>query len=223
MSSAVQALTGPNAAIDRAIAQFEGFGSSNAPTITNANNPGGLTPGTFATQYGAIGSTTTASGQPVAVFPNVATGNAAEDALIQKYIDSGASLNSLISAWAPSNAPGNTPQSTQNYQAYAASQLGINPTLPLNSLNQSTTTIPSIPNIPPNLQGQAQQSANQFNQSPAGSGGLASLQTWAQLSIARIGVFVLGLICVAGGLYLFKPIKEVVNKSIKMGAEATIL
>lgn len=121
--------------IDQAIAQFEGFGTSAAPTITAANNPGAIQAGPFATAQGATGS----SGG-FAVFPDVATGTAAEDALVSRYAGAGYTLSDLINAWSPPNAPGNSPEATQNYINFVANATGANPNTPVSQLSGQPTS-----------------------------------------------------------------------------------
>jgi hypothetical protein len=224
----VAALTGTNAAIDQAIAQFEGFGNPGTLATVN-NNPGNIIAGSFATSYGATGSN---SG--FAVFPDVASGNAAQDALVQNYINGGASVNDLINAWAPPTAPGNSPAATQNYSNFVANSLGISPTTPLNTL----PSLPSLPGLSPSQQSSIAQNANNLstqlqNQSPTATGNPSSSTNapsassvansllgsllglgpgaTGTISFGRIGAFVLGLIFIAGGIYLFKGTQTVIE------------
>ena len=122
--------------IDTAISNFEGFGTSSAPTITNANNPGALQYGSFALKNGAVGSL-----NGFAVFPNQTVGSQAEDALVQNYANQGFSIDQMINAWAPPTAQGNSPTSTNNYVNSVSSAVGATPTTPLSSLAGVNTVI----------------------------------------------------------------------------------
>ena len=93
--------------VDQAIADFEGF-TKVGSVSANANNPGDIVAGPFATAHGATGSITTPSGTPIAVFPTADQGWSAEDALVSQYAAKGATLQDLITAWAPPSAPGNS-------------------------------------------------------------------------------------------------------------------
>jgi hypothetical protein len=179
--------------IDSAISKFEGFGTPGAPTITNANNPGALQAGSFANANGATGAL-----NGFAVFPDVATGTAAEDALVQSYANQGYTVDQMINAWAPATAPGNSPESTTNYVNSVANSLGASPSTPISSL----AGVPSSPAPTPggfsitNPSTWLGAAANAYL-NPTGQGGAVS---WS-----RVGAFILGLIMIAAGLYLFKP------------------
>lgn len=224
MGSGVSALTGAYSAIDQTIAQFEGFGKPGTLATVN-KNPGNIIAGDFATAHGATGSNA-----GFAVFPDVATGNAAQDDLVSKYINNGASLSDLISAWSPANAPGNSPSSTQNYINFAAGKLNVDPSQPLNSL-------PNLPTLgQPNAPAQSAASSNpaaatsstgqKYNCSLLSSdywmhGGAADYKSQCNstnaataasaFSFGRIGAFILGLIFIAGGIYLFKGTQMVIQ------------
>lgn len=122
-----------------------GLGASPlAQTIANAitrqeginpayNNPGGLVSG--------AGQTGTAP-NGIAIFPDLATGQAAEVNLVQSYIDNGASIASMINAWAPAPSvacggmcTGNNPSA---YAQNVANWTNLDPTVPLNSLASAT-------------------------------------------------------------------------------------
>lgn len=200
--------------IDQAIAQFEGFGKPGTIATVN-NNPGNLMYGTFAQQHGATGYTV-ASGGNIATFPDFTTGATAEDALVSSYAGKGASLTDLINAWAPPTAPGNTAAGTQNYASFVASQLGVDPNTPVSNLqgvgtpsagsgSTGTSTLSSLFNTL-----QSFLSLNAGNAFPA-------LNQSGALSYSRIGSFLLGMILIAGGIYLFKPVQEGVNVVVRTG------
>lgn len=180
-----------------AMAQFEGYGTPGT-IATRQNNPGNLAYGDFAKQFGATGP----GAQNIAVFPNTQAGSNAMDALIQHYASQGYNLGQLIGSWAPPNAPGNTPQSTQNYTNFVAQQTGANPSTPVSQIT-----------------GQSQQPSStcawydlpcmwRYTTSPKGVSTLAGKAVGINiggLSLSRIISIVLGLILIAGSIYLFKP------------------
>jgi hypothetical protein len=87
------------------------------------NNPGNIEYGSFAKSHGATGS----DGR-FAIFPTMAAGQAAQKALLEGYLSSGANtVNKAISKWAPSSE-NNTPA----YAADVAKQMGVGPDQPLN-------------------------------------------------------------------------------------------
>lgn len=106
--------------LDSAIANFEN-------TKPSYNNPGGIMPGTFATSEGASG----VAPNGIATFPDYTSGQTALDDLVQQYASQGATPASLINAWAPPTAPGNSPESTSNYINSVASQTGLDPNTPI--------------------------------------------------------------------------------------------
>jgi hypothetical protein len=198
--------------IDAAIAQFEGFGKAGSIATVN-NNPGNLMYGTFAQQHGATGYVLTPGGN-IATFPDVGTGSAAEDALVNNYATKGATLNDLINAWAPPTAPGNSNAATQNYAAYVANSLGVDPTTSVSSLagvGGSTT-----PGTPSSLASTILNSIQSFLSLGYGNAFPLMNQT-GLLTYSRIGAFLLGLILIAGGIYLFKPVQQGVSVVVRTG------
>src|SRR5574337_481095 len=191
-------------ALDNAIAQFEGFGKSGT-IATLQNNPGDLAYGNFASQHGAVGPGI----NNIAVFPSAATGTAAEDALVSEYANQGATIQDLISKWAPPNAPGNTPQSTQNYINFVTGQLGVSADTPVSSTGA---------NSPAPGAGSSGPTASSITSSISNV-----LNPFSGFSPGRLGAFILGLILIAGGIYLFKPVQEVVNESVRSGVKAAAL
>jgi hypothetical protein len=166
--------------IDAAISKFEGFGTPQAPSITQANNPGAIQFGQFAAAHGATGSL-----NGFAIFPDTTTGTAAEDALVKSYADQGLTIDQMINSWAPPNAPGNSLDSTKNYVNSVAASMGVTPDTTVASLQGAGSPV-------------------------AGSPSLLSKITSAALfgpgySWARVGAFLLGLVLIVAGLYLFKP------------------
>lgn len=184
--------------IDALLAKFEGFGKDGTLATVN-NNPGNLISGPFSTAQGATG---TNSG--FATFPDPATGFAAADALVTKYANQGLTLQELINKWSPPDAAGNTPASTQNYMDFMSNQLGVPATTKLTDIGAPTTT-------------QSQTSSNAIvdalgkillagSQAPSNvaNAALAPVNAWFA-SLGRIAAFVLGIVCIIGSIYLFKP------------------
>lgn len=194
--------------VDSAISKFEGFGTPQAPTITQANNPGALQYSPFAIKNGAVGSL-----NGFAIFPDQTTGTGAEDALVQSYANQGFSIDQMINAWAPATASGNSPASTQNYVNSVANTLGASPATPVSSLAGVTSAAPtSSPGVANTL---LNAYLNPFGTSASGT-----------VTFARIGAFILGFILIAAGLYLFKsptvinqvspgPIGRGVNRGVR--------
>ena len=119
--------------IAQAIYQMEGSGPTTI--ATRNNNPGNLRSGPG--QIGTNGG--------FAVFPDMATGWAALDNQINLNISRGLTLNQFFgglpgvyAGYAPS-ADSNNPSA---YAAFVASQVGIDPNTPLNSLDSGASTIP---------------------------------------------------------------------------------
>ena len=229
--------------IDTGIAALEGFGTPGTLATVN-NNPGNIIPGSFATQYGA-----TSTNGGFAVFPTAAQGAAAEDALVGYYANQGDTIEQLVNAWVPPNAPGNTPAQTTAYANNLASYLGVSGSTPITEASQiglnQTLNVPttlqsplgtgvtpvtgSLTNNPLGTAGSTSSSGlgnvlgaigsgigNAFGVSSGG--GLGSLLipgfTWG-----RVGAFLLGIIVVAGAIYLFKPAQNAINTAVKRGSE----
>lgn len=215
MSAALQYAT-----VDQSIAQFEGY---NTPgTIAQRqNNPGNLIYSDWSASHGAIGAGTNG----IAIFPDANTGLSAEDQLVQNYAANGYTVSDLINAWAPPNAPGNTPEATANYAAYVAQQTGSNLDTPLTSLAGS-----SSPGVTPPFVGTSPTSGASTGilgsiGNTIGSAvmnatfpGVAALNT----SWSRIGLFLLGMIVIAAGLYQFKPVQNIVTTGVKAAKTAVI-
>lgn len=199
---------GAYSAIDSAIAQFEGY---NTPgTIANRqNNPGNIMFGPFAQAHGATGAGTGG----IAVFPDVASGQAATDALVSSYALQGFSIQDLINKWSPPNAPGNTPESTANYTAAVASAAGVPASTPLTTLQTGADLMGMIPgwtgsNLPSLVPG-----GTDTSQASGLLSGKPSTFSWQ-----RIAAFVLGLILIAGGLFLLKPVQNITATAARLTA-----
>ena len=203
--------------LDQAIGQFEGFGTPGT-IATRQNNPGNLVYGPFAQSMGASGAGT----NNIAIFPNSQTGLSAMDSLIQQFAGSGYNIQQLINTWAPGNAPGNSPQSTQNYTNYVAQQTGATPTTPVAALQQGNQILANAGAMLGGLTGSvigggtnpalvAQGSVQGGN---AGSNLQTAISGW---SFSRITSIAVGLIAIAGSIYLFKS--DTINTAVSRGAE----
>lgn len=204
--------------LDSLISQFEGFGKEGVPATVN-NNPGNIIAGSFATAHGATGVN-----NGFAVFPDPITGAQATDALIGHYDSMGLSVSDLINKWAPGSAPGNTPAGTQSYIDFVSGKLGVPADTPINVAEKktpenggSTTGGSSSPSITQRIfQGALDTVA-------PGMGTLLGSTTSGgtpALSFGRIGAFILGFVFIAGGLYLFKPVQNIVNTGVRGAIEA---
>jgi hypothetical protein len=114
------------------IRQVEGYN----PNFAANNNPGNLI---YVGQAGAVPG---AGG--FAKFPTAAAGEAALESQIQNYIDRGYNLSTFFNTYAPGNTKNaaggvQTPAATQAYINTVSSQLGIDPSIPLNSVQSSFT------------------------------------------------------------------------------------
>lgn len=98
--------------------------SSSLPRGMRNNNPGNIEYGDFAKKHGATGS----DGR-FAIFPTMEAGQAAQRALLNGYLSSGANtVSKAISKWAPSNE-----NNTSAYISDVAKQMGVSPDQTLDS------------------------------------------------------------------------------------------
>lgn len=97
------------------------------------NNPGGLIAGPGCTSR---------PGQ-IAICPDTATGQADLERQVQIYVDQGASLSSMLNAWAPASCPGSlcTGNNPSVYIANVSGWTGLNPDVPLSDLVAGGGTI----------------------------------------------------------------------------------
>jgi hypothetical protein len=202
--------------IDNAIAGFEGFGIAGSSAQIN-NNPGNLVYAPWESAYGGVpGSSGFAS------FPDPISGLSATDHLVQTYANQGDSLSQLLNSWAGPQYPGNTQQSYNNYVNYAANATGLNPTQPI--LSQSSILSSTVPN-PSNPQYQQWLTQNGIDANTGvglmGSGTTPLGQSFTSqiesifnaFSFSRVAVFILGLICLAAGLVMLKPVQTVLQST----------
>jgi hypothetical protein len=104
---------------------------SQAPRSVRNNNPGNIEFGDFARSLGATGS----DGR-FAIFPDAATGQAAQAELLRRYGAKGFNtVEAIVNRWSPQADPGNAPGSTNNYARFVAQRLGVQPNQPLDMNN----------------------------------------------------------------------------------------
>jgi hypothetical protein len=209
--------------LDLAIQQAEGYYPGSA--AYRNNNPGNLVPSSIASQYGGTGG----GAGGFAVFPDYNSGQRAQDALVTQYYSSNpdATLSSLLSMWAPSSAPGNSKASLQQYELNVSNILGVPPDTKLSMLqNQpSSSTGATLPTLSGGV-GASVGSAVLGATGLTGVTGLIAtdgtstgktvqenLLGWAQsgFSWSRVGCFLVGLICLVIGLFMLRPVQDVVQ------------
>jgi hypothetical protein len=130
----------PLATLHRDRSNYRGLGQSSGITpivqaITtqeNANpaynNPGNLMASSWTqSQPGYVG----ASPGGIAMFSSPAAGNAALTALIQNYANNGATIQSMMAAYAPASVPGNNPTL---YAQNVAAAAGVSVDTPLSQI-----------------------------------------------------------------------------------------
>lgn len=101
--------------IGSAIQNQEGF-YPGSPSYQN-NNPGNLIASSWtASQPGYVGS----DSNGFAIFDTLADGTAAMNALIQNYANNGATIQSMMAAWAPAGQGSNNPNLYAQIVAQAA-------------------------------------------------------------------------------------------------------
>jgi hypothetical protein len=196
--------------LDEAMAAFEGFGKPGT-IATNQNNPGNLSCGPWSEQHGATGCGT----GNIATFPDVPTGSKAMSDLIGVYAGSGYTLSEMIGKWSPASGAGNSPESTQNYIDFVSGKLGVDPNVKVSDISGGQgfwTKLGCMIAVTDEAKKfcESGQSAAGFGDStPSKCGSLDFAckvgEMFSGFSFGRIGAFVLGLILIAGGLYLFKP------------------
>lgn len=183
--------------LGNAIGTAEGYGVPGAiPTL--ANNPGDLA-------LGDIGNGTMGNG--ITVFSDANTGQAALQSQLSKiasgnsaYYTPGESIQAMGQTWAGSGQQG------ANWSNNVSKALGIDP-------SSSIGKILGTPVSP------ADQSAI-FSGAGAVSSGLKSnLASVAGYSSSRVAAFLIGLICVAGGIYMLKSTRTVILAAGKVAAK----
>ena len=133
---------------------------------------------------------------------------------------------------APTNSGGLLTQDTSELGDLAAT-LGSGPAavangIPTFSVTGYSTPLSSNPvtSSPTSGLGSILGQAGSFLGGPitaAGSGNLFGGNLLGGISYGRIGAFLLGLILIAGGIYLFKPAQTIINTTLKSGAKTGAL
>jgi hypothetical protein len=177
------------------IAEFEGYGTAAAPSITAGNNPGAIMAGPYADSQGAVD----VAPNGTAVFPDLATGQNALETLVQHLLSSGYNtpetfINQYEGVQNGVQAPGNTAASTSAYQSYVAQGLGIGPQDPITGAPAASASAAPAP-------ASGGSSWNPF----AGAAGAVGA------SFERVVVGLLGVILIALGVFFLRPVQDVVT------------
>lgn len=205
--------------IDAGIAHFEGFGQPNVPATVN-NNPGNIICSAFATNHGATGCNGS-----YATFPDVTTGLSATDALVSNYAGQGDTLDQLINSWVPPTAPGNSVAGTQSYSDYLSNLLGVSSSTPLSNLQgvQPPTSLTTTSTGAPSAIGSILSTIGGSILSQLPGGAVLGASTILGISVSRVAAFFAGLILIAGGIYLFRPVQQIVQAGVSHGKRAAEL
>ena len=201
-------------ALDAAIGTAEGYGKMGTiPTL--AYNPGDLVAGPFATAHGATGSVLAAGGQQIAVFPDVATGMAAEDALIAGNY-AGGTVGDIAAGW----LAGSSPTDQANWTTNVTNALGLPSSTPVSqTAAPASASTGATPSWWDRLKTATVQSAIDVMAPGLGLSMAATTTPGTPASTGfswgRIAAFLLGLIVIAAALYLFKPVQQAVGGTVR--------
>jgi len=168
--------------LDKAIAKYEGYYTPG--TLAQRQfNPGNIINSKFAESYGGV-----TGERGFAKFPNEAAGFAAQDALLGRYIKQGVDTPlEIINKWTPPTAEGNSPQGTMDYAAFIAKNLGI---------GILDSVVPGMGTVASGGKQAAEAVATEIMES----------------TTVRLAIVGLGLVFVAGGVFMFKSVRtEVIN------------
>lgn len=195
------------------IADFEGYYPGSR--AYRNNNPGNILYGPFASSHGATG----ADMQGFATFPNAQSGFSATDALVGKYAQQGLSLRQLVDTWNPPNAPGNSPAINLNYTNAIAGKSGINPDTPIGNAAGSGL----FSGLLGNALGGALFPELKMGYDLFGAVLPKSLNPFASItdsfSWGRVAAFLIGVVLIGSGLFMFQPVHEIVVKTGRRVAE----
>jgi hypothetical protein len=188
--------------LDSSIATMEGFGVPGT-IATRQNNPGNIIAGPFASGFGGVPGT-----NGIAAFPDVASGTAAEDTLLQQFAASGKTLGGALNTWVPPTAPGNSPAATQNYIDSVSGKLGVPADTPLSALGNFGAMTGAAVGAAPTAVG-------------------AGLSTAAQTFLfgvpaTRLAAFILGLIFIAAGLWSLKSTQTIIGGAVRVGKRGLV-
>lgn len=208
----------------QAIANLEGYGVAGAiPTV--ANNPGNLELGDIG--YGTLQA---AGGNQITIFPSEADGWSALNNEIgkiyngtSKYYSPSTSLQDFGSTYSGGNSA---------YGAHLANQLGVPPNTPLGNLQNPTIT------------GKQSSSGTGFNPlDPSTYGGAVGASQANTLTgkilgwlygdsgkpqnpvsfLARLSLFIIGLILITAGVFSFKTTQDLIAKGVHAGKKGAAL
>lgn len=159
-------------------------GGGTAGVGLHLNNPGALK---YAPWEGTLfGATPTPSG--FAQFPTVASGGDALRALVNTYVNAGASISSLIKKWAPAS-DGNTNNDQRINQIASVAQLDPAASIASQAGNAATAIAGAAADLIP----------------------VPDVSDFFGVDAGRLAAFVLGLVCVIAGLFMLKQTQIVVQ------------
>lgn len=179
--------------------------SGTAGVGATLNNPGALKYSDWEAQFGA-----TAAPSGFAQFPTAAAGWDALKARVAQLVQGGSSLSSLINTWAPA-ADNNTNNPARIGQL--AQQTGLNPSRPI-ATQIMTGGDPTM---------------GSYGGDPTMSGNSNSLPETAAQSTdtgftwGRVALFLVGVVCLIGGLMMFRQTQIVIEQATKTGARVAAL
>lgn len=186
--------------LSTAIGQQETSGGT-AGVGSSLNNPGAIKYAPWESAYGAVPAP-----NGFAMFPTQAGGFAAMKALIDKYVQAGASPSSLINAWAPAS-DGNSNNASRIDQITGST--GLNPNTPINAQASGTAPINAQSS---GLDVAISKLLGIYNPStPVTVGGLQSAASSGGSLWSRIAAFLLGFVFIALGIAMLKQTQIVIN------------
>lgn len=187
--------------LPNAIASFEGYGITGSLAQQN-NNPGNLVYSPWESEYG---------GEPggsggFASFPDASSGMAALKNRLSQLISQGDSISDIVDTWAGTQY-GNSQASVDNYTNFLSQQTGIDANTPLSQAlaSQGKMTAFGFTLTP---------ESKSINSKLTSINPITELETWITSNAERFATGIIGLIAIAGAIYLFKPIHQVVSKSV---------
>lgn len=184
------------------ISNAEGFGTPNAPTITNNNNPGALF------SNGASQS-----------FSSLAEGWSALQSQIDDWLNGGsqyANPDTTILELAKSYTGNDSPET---WASNVANFLGVTPDTTLGELQQQGLTAPLNNTSPTDWFGSNNPLSNFLNKY-LGKKSSSDTPSGTSNIPMRLAFAVLGLLLIAGGIFGFDSSKELVIKTAKSAVEA---
>lgn len=187
------------------------------------NNPGNIQYGSFAA---SLGGSPGAGG--FAAFPDLASGTAAEDALVGVYASQGLNIQQAVDQWTGGGAP-------STYAPYVANAAGVSTSTPLSSVQGTGSTTPATA---PATSGGFWQSLGQALGVEGGFTGFGSVSGLgaevtnpvtgigttgvAGLTWGRVAAFLLGLILIVVGLVGFDKAQSIVVETASKAKDEAI-